>query len=120
MTLDNTPISLPPSDGTPAPAPASAPVSQPAPASAAPSAMPAGAPVVPGGTTPGSVLAGILAPALIQIIAIVSVLVIVLVHDGNTDATVVQALLALIIPNSLAGGAVAVTHVIASRPVVAG
>lgn len=92
-------------------------------ATAAVSAVPSGtvgAPVVPGGSTPASVLAGILAPAVIQLVAILSVLAIVLIHDGSTETVVVQALLALIIPNAIAGGAVAVTHVIASRPPTAG
>lgn len=88
-------------------------------ATSAVSNVQAGTPVVPAGSTPASVLAGILAPFVIELVAILSVVVIVLIHDGSTDNIVIQALLALILPNGIAGGAVAVSHVIFSRPAAA-
>lgn len=52
-----------------------------------------------------------LATAGVQLAAIISVLVIVLRFDGSTEVTVVQALLTFMVPNALAGGAAAVTHI---------
>lgn len=95
MSLDSTPIP----DVPLAPAPTSAPVS--APVSAAAAAPKA---------SQMTALAGIIGPLIVQVCAIVGAVLIVLVHDGSTEQTVVNALLAIVIPNSLAAGATAVTH----------
>lgn len=97
MTLDTTPIP----DTIPAPA---------IPAAAAPAPAPV---TIPATTTPASQLTavlGILGPLIVQVIAIIGAVVIVLVHDGSTEQTVINALLAIVIPNSLAAGATAVMH----------
>lgn len=54
----------------------------------------------------------VMATTAVQIVSILSVLLIVLRYDGSTETTVIQALLAFMVPNALAGGAVAVAHVI--------
>ena len=98
MTLDTTPI---PDIAAPASA---------APAASAGAAAPAAAAAAATRQSQLTALAGIIGPLVVQVFAIVGAVLIVLVHDGSTEQTVINALLAIVVPNSLAAGATAVMH----------
>lgn len=59
-------------------------------------------------------LIGILTPAVIQLASIIAVVAIVMKYDGSTELTVIQALLAIVVPNAIAGGAASVAHIVGS------
>lgn len=71
--------------------------------------------IPPAPNSSNSVLLALAAPFLLQFAALLGIIIIVLVRDGVSTDTVITSLLAFLITNGVAGGAIGVTHVLTSN-----